>query len=61
MTSGIGVILLGAFFTLIGCGKASVSKDPVANAAVLAKWGKLFRIIGPILVLGGIGILILGM
>ena len=61
MTSGIGAVLIGALFMLIGFGKARVSKNPEANAAFIKKWGPFFRIAGPVLVLGGIAIWVLSL
>ena len=54
MTSGLGVVLIGTLFLLIGFNKARVSKNPEANAAFLARWGRFYRIGGALLVLCGI-------
>jgi hypothetical protein len=51
--TGIGMILLGAYFTLIGMGKVAVSKNAEKNAEWLGKYGKFFKISGPIMVVCG--------
>jgi hypothetical protein len=56
--SGIGAIAIGVLFLLIGYGKAGVSSSAEANEAFLKKWRRFFRIAGPILILGGIAIMV---
>jgi hypothetical protein len=51
---GIIFIALGAWVSLVGLGKVRVSKNPEAGAAWLAKWGIVFRIGGPIMIVVGI-------
>jgi hypothetical protein len=50
---GIGAILFGVYFTLIGFGKVAISKNAESNADWLSRYGKLFKIFGPIFVVGG--------
>jgi hypothetical protein len=53
MGSGLGVIIIGGMFTLLGFGKRRPSKNPEADAA-RANWGIIFRIAGPLLIFAGI-------
>ena len=55
------MIIIGAWFLLIGLGKAKVSKNPEANNQFVAKWGKLFLVGGPVMILAGVLLLILSL
>ena len=46
LSVGLGVVCF-----LAGRGTWKVSKDPTANAAFLAKWGRLLRIGGVVIIL----------
>jgi hypothetical protein len=61
MIDGIIFVTLGVWVLLIGLGKAQVSKNPEAGAAWLKKWGIVFRIGGPIMVLAGIVRIVAGL
>jgi hypothetical protein len=54
MIDGIIFVILGVWCLLIGMGKARVSKNPEAAAVWLKKWGIVFRIGGPVMILAGI-------
>jgi hypothetical protein len=54
MIQSVAMILLGVWFFLIGMGKAKVSKNPEANDQFVAKWGKLFLVAGPVMILAGV-------
>ncbi len=58
MIQGIGGIVIGILFLLIGLGKARVSKNPEANASFVKRWGKFFIIGGPIVALTGVLVLL---
>ena len=53
------MIIVGVWFLLIGMGKAKVSKNSEANNHFVAKWGKLFLVGGPLMILAGVLLLIL--
>ncbi len=55
------MIIIGVWFLLIGLGKAKVSKNPEANNQFVAKWGKLFLVGGPVMILAGVLLLILSL
>ena len=50
---GIVGIIVGVYFTLIGFGKVAVSKNAESNADWLSRYGKFFKIFGPIIAVGG--------
>jgi len=58
MVQGIAGIVIGLAFLLIGLGKAPVSRNPEANAAFVKRWARFFVIAGPIIALGGVGMLL---
>ena len=53
MFDGILTFLVGLWATLIATGKVAISKDPVANAQHLQKFGSLYRVLGPIAMIAG--------
>ena len=54
MLKGAIEIFLGVYILLVGLGKVKVSKNPIANANFIEKWGLFFRIAGPIIAIVGI-------
>jgi hypothetical protein len=54
MIDGIFLVGVGGWVLLIGLGKVRVSKSPTAGAAWLEKWGLVFKIGGPVLIVIGI-------
>jgi hypothetical protein len=59
MVQGILTILIGIWFTLVGFGKVKVSKNPGYQAGFIMKWGKFFRIAGPLIAVGGVAMLLM--
>jgi len=61
MIDGIFLVGVGGWVLLVGLGKVRVSKNPAAGAAWLEKWGLVFRIGGPVMVLIGIAQIVAGL
>ncbi len=61
MIDGIIFVIGGVWCLFVGLGKARVSKNPEAGEAWLKKWGLVFRIAGPIMVLAGIVRIVAGL
>ena len=40
---------VGAYFTAVAFGRLPASKDPIAQQQWLARFGKMFKILGPLL------------
>jgi pyridoxal biosynthesis lyase PdxS len=55
MIDNLLMVAFGVFGVLVGYGKINISKDPVANAQHLKKYGTLFRIAGIVLIVCGLG------
>ena len=53
MIDGIIFVILGVWVLLIGLGRVRVSRNPEAGAVWLEKWGIVFKIGGPIMILVG--------
>jgi hypothetical protein len=48
MIDGMIMFILGSYFWAVGTGHMALSKDPMKNAAALARFGPVWRIVGPI-------------
>ena len=53
---GIGLwpIVVGIYFLLVGCRVLQINKNPEANELWLRKFGRMAKILGPLIILGGL-------
>jgi len=58
MIDNLLMVGFGVLGVLVSYGKISISKDPVANAQHLKKYGTLFRIAGIVLIICGLGMML---
>lgn len=52
--TGIGMALIGVYFTLVGWGRIKTSKNREENAVWFKKYGLFFKIIGPLMMIIGV-------